>query len=1183
MAINFFESEKQIAEYWKEDETFKKSLNKKRGNFVFYEGPPTANGRPGIHHILARAFKDVVCRYKTMNGFRVVRKAGWDTHGLPVEIETEKKLDLHSKKEIEKYGLAAFNKKCKESVWQYINDWQDLTQKIGYWIDMDNPYITYDPLYMESVWWIIKQISDKGLLYQGHKVVPYCPRCGTTLSSHEVAQGYKTIKEPSIFIKIKLKKSNHKIFSKYPDLNLLVWTTTPWTLPANVAVAVNKSIQYILISLDEKKYILAESKKDLIKINFEILETFSGKELEGLEYEPLFEKDFSFKHPGNIYKILTADFVNTEEGTGLVHIAPAFGEDDMNLIQGWNKTHKDEKDRFPILLTVDLDGKFKPEITNWAGTFVKKADPLIIQYLQGKEKIFLIQDYEHEYPFCWRCKTPLLYYAKESWFIKMSAVKELLQKNNSEINWIPSHIKTGRFGEWLGDVKDWAVSRERYWGTPLPIWKCKDCGEKLTIGSREDIARQKFSENKYFIIRHGHSQNIVEDIHSSYPEKKEMPLTEQGVREVQIVARNLKKEKIDIIFSSDILRTKQTAEIIAKELGLEINYDERLRDADVGEFNGKKRQEVKNFFLTQEQQSLSAWALKRFNTPMPGGETYRQIRVRVLDFLKETDQKYRGKNILIITHKACVYLTEASFKGLGVEESADYREIFDIKPSEIKKYEFKDFPYDENGEIDLHRPYVDEIRFLCPKCGKKMERVSEVIDCWFDSGSMPFSQYHYPFENKKFIDKKEQFPADYISEAIDQTRGWFYTLLAISSLLGQESPYKNVIALSHVLDQKGQKMSKSLGNIVDPWLMIEKYGADALRWYFFTINQPGDPKLFNEKDIDQALKQFIMTLWNCVVFLKTYSPDVKISKSKPSNILDKWILSRLNNVIDLTSKNLNEYDITSASRLIQDFVVNDLSLWYVRRSRSRFQQPENEKELKEACLMLKFILIQTAKLCAPFIPFLSERIYRELGMKESVHLDDWPEADGKIIFNDLEKEMNIVREIANLGLSIRNQAGIKVRQPLSELKICVNGKKISKPSLDILLDELNIKIITEVLELKEEEQGWSFKESGDINISLNTEITEELKEEGTVRDVVRLIQDSRKKSGCTPKDQIIVNLVIDNQLRQILIKNETEILNQTKTKEIKYLNQIPAKTFDFQQEGKINGDDVWLGIEKEVK
>jgi isoleucyl-tRNA synthetase len=1181
MAINFFESEKQIAEYWKENKTFQESLNKKGKNFVFYEGPPTANGKPGIHHVLARAFKDAICRYKTMNGFVVVRKAGWDTHGLPVEIETEKKLDLHSKKEIEQYGLAAFNKKCRESVWQYVNDWQDLTQKIGYWVDMDNPYITYDPLYMESIWWIIKQISDKGLLYQGHKVVPYCPRCGTALSSHEVAQGYKTVKEPSIFVKFKLKQSSHKIFSKYSDLNLLVWTTTPWTLPANVAVAVNEKIQYILISLEDKKYVLAESKKDLIQANYEILETFSGKELEGLEYEPLFEKDFTFEHHGNIYKILIADFVNIEEGTGLVHIAPAFGEDDMNLIQGWNNSH-DEKGKFPILLTVDLDGKFKPEVTNWASMFVKKADPLIIKYLQEQGKIFLIQDYEHEYPFCWRCKTPLLYYAKESWFIKMSAVKEILQKNNSEINWIPGHIKAGRFGEWLGDVKDWAISRERYWGTPLPVWKCRDCGEKMVIGSREDIAKKKFSENKYFVVRHGNSQNIIDDLHSSYPEIKKLPLTEKGIKEVEVVAKNLKKEKIDIIISSDILRTKQTAEIIAKELDLEVQYDARLRETDSGEFNEQPRKDVIAFFTPEEQASPSKRSLKRFNEAFPGGETYREVRSRLLEFFREIESKYQGKNILFVSHIACIYLMESTLKGMGVKESAGYRDIFDIKPSEIKKYEFKDFPYDENGEIDLHRPYIDEVKFNCSKCGKKMERVPEVIDCWFDSGSMPFSQYHYPFENKKFIDKKEQFPADYIAEGIDQTRGWFYTLLAISTLLGHGAPYKNVIALGHVLDQKGQKMSKSLGNIVDPWLMIEKYGADALRWYLFTINQPGDPKLFNEKDIDQALKQFVMTLWNCVVFLKTYSPDLEISKPKASSALDKWILSRLNNIIELTSNNLNKYDVTSASRLIQDFVINDLSLWYVRRSRARFQQPENDTELKEACLMLKFVLMQTTKLCAPFIPFLSEKIYQELGMGNSVHLDDWPGVDKKMINIELEEEMNIIREVANLGLSIRNQTGIKVRQPLAELKICANGKKVSKESLDILLTELNVKTITEVLELKEE-QGWSFKESENIKISFNTEISEELKEEGILRDIVRFIQDSRKKSSCTPKDRITISLMINDQLKQILIKNEIEILNQTKTKEIKYLDQISTKEFDFQQEGKIEGEVIWLGIEKEVK
>ncbi len=1173
--MNFFESEKQIAEYWKENNTFQKSLEKKGKNFVFYEGPPTANGRPGIHHIVARAFKDLICRYKTMQGFVVQRKAGWDTHGLPVEIETEKKLGLRSKKEIEQYGIDKFNKKCKESVWQYVDDWKDLTQKIGYWLDMDNPYITYDPLYMESVWWIIKQIADKGLLYQGHKVVPYCPRCGTALSSHEVAQGYQTIKEPSIFIKFRLKKNNHKIFSKYPDLNLLVWTTTPWTLPANVAIAINEKIKYILISLNNEKYILAESRKEFIKDKFEILETFSGKELKGLEYEPLFGNDFDFGKQKNIYKILSADFVSTEDGTGLVHIAPAFGEDDMNLIQEWNSKNDD---KFPIILTVDLEGKFKPEITNWAGMFVKEADPLITKYLQGKSKIFLIQEYEHEYPFCWRCKTPLLYYAKESWFIKMSALKEKLQKNNENINWIPGHVKTGRFGEWLEDIKDWAISRERYWGTPLPIWKC-ECGHKEIIGSREDLAEQKFSDNKYFVVRHGHSQNIVEDLHSSFPEMKELPLTEKGIKEVKVIAKNLKREKIDIIVSSDILRTKQTAEIIAKELGLEIQYDARLRETDSGEFNEKLRKDVINFFTQEEINSPPKRALKRFNKSFPGGETYRQVRIRLLEFFREAEKKYQGKNILLVSHIACIYLMESSFKGLGVKESADYREEFDLKPSEIKKYEFKDFPYDENGEIDLHRPYIDQIEFNCPKCGKKMKRISEVIDCWFDSGSMPFSQYHYPFENRKLIDKKEQFPADYISEGIDQTRGWFYTLLAISTLLGNESPYRNVIALGHVLDQKGQKMSKSLGNIVDPWQMIEKYGADALRWYCFTVNQPGDPKLFNENDLDQALKQFLMTFWNCAVFLKTYSSESISPKPIVSNILDKWILSRLNSVIQQAILNLDTYDISTAGRLIQDFVINDLSLWYVRRSRQRFQQPTSGKELKASCSMLSFVLIQTAKICAPFVPFLSERIYQELDMIDSVHLQDWPKIEKKMINADLEKEMAIIREIASLGLNLRNQAGIKVRQPLGEMKVFVKDRKLDRECLNILSEELNVKNISEVKEIVQE-NNWIIGEALGIRISLNTIISDELKEEGTLRDIVRFIQDSRKKSNCTPKDNVILNVVVSETLKLIFIKNETEILAQTRSKEIKYFNQISAKTFAFQQEGKIGEDNVWLGIEK---
>jgi len=1175
MALNFNETEKEILKYWKEDNTFEKSLSKKGKNFVFFEGPPTANGKPGIHHVLSRVFKDVICRYKTMQGFKVIRKAGWDTHGLPVELETEKEIGLHSKKDIEKYGIAAFNQKCKESVWKYVQDWQDLTQRIAYWLDMDNPYITYDASYMESVWWIIKQISDKGLLYKGHRVVPYCPRCGTVLSSHEVAQGYKTIKEPSVYVKLKIKNpSSHPVFSKIKgDISLLVWTTTPWTLPANVAVAVNKNIDYIAVEINNEVLVLAKDRKDILKGEYKIISQFKGKDLQELEYEPLFNlaKD-------NAYKVLLGDFVSTEEGTGLVHIAPAFGEDDMKLIQEWNLNHKDKP--FPILLFVDSEGKFKAEVKEWAGMFVKNADPLIIKHLSENGKVFAVEDYEHEYPFCWRCKTPLLYYAKEGWFIRMSALKEKLKANNEKINWVPSHIKNGRFGEWLEDVKDWALSRERYWGTPLPVWECKQCQHQEVIGSRQDLLKQTFSKNKYFLVRHGESRNVVEEIRSSFPELGEFPLTEKGIKEAQKAAVNLKKQKIDFIFSSDLLRTKQTAEIIAKELNTPIIYDDRLREIGAGDLNGKPRNHAETFFTPEENKSLRSRTIRRFKDPFPGGETYAQMRTRLIDFMREIDSKYDGKNIVIVGHIANILLLESSSSGMNIQETGEYHEKLKCDTAAVRELEFKDFPYNDQGEIDLHRPYIDQVKFQCPECKSKMQRVPEVIDCWFDSGSMPFAQYHYPFENKNFIEKKEQFPAEYIAEAIDQTRGWFYTLLAIATLLGLESPYKNVIVLGHVLDKKGQKMSKSVGNIVNPWEVIEKYGADALRWYFFTINQPGEPKLFDEKNVDQSLKKFLMTFWNCLVFLKTYNTkEILAKKPKPANLLDKWILSRLNSVIEKVTKDLESYDVFSSARLIEDFVVNDLSLWYVRRSRSRFQQPVNSKELDQASMVLGYILFETSKMCAPFVPFVSEKAMQESGSKISVHLYSWPKADKKIIDKDLEKEMDLIRQAASLALNLRNQAQIKVRQPLAEANINFGGAKVQEELLRILEDELNIRSIKIVDEI-ESRNNWVNGQAGKISVSINIQIPEELKEEGILRDVIRFIQDSRKKAGCTPQDKITIVFVASDYLKTILIKNETIILNQTKTKGIKYVNQKPATIPFFQQDGRIENDDVWLGIEK---
>ena len=1078
MITNFPELEKRILNFWRQNKIFEKSssLRKKAKDFVFYEGPPTANGKPGIHHVLSRAYKDIICRYKTMRGFRVLRKAGWDTHGLPVELEVEKKLGLKNKKDIEKYGIAEFNKKCRESVWQYKDDWEKLTERIGFWLDMEHPYITYENDYIEKVWGVIKQIYQKGLLYKDYKVVPYCPRCGTPLSSHEVAQGYKKIKERSVYVK----------FEIAPKTYLLVWTTTPWTLPGNVAVAVNPKITYIKAQVGNEIFVLTKERAAVLGEGYKIIEEFKGDKLLGLKYKRPFGEDIGSR-------VIAADFVSIEDGTGLVHIAPAFGEDDMQV---------GKKNNLPIILNVDEEGKYKKDVSLWAGMFVKDADPLIIKNLQERGLLFKEELYEHDYPFCWRCGSALLYYAKESWFINMQKVKSALIKNNKLINWVPAHLKEGRFGEWLREVKDWAFSRERYWGTPLPVWQCQTCSHREIIGGKKDLISQNFSDNHYYFLRHGHSLRQVKKVSCCWPEPFECPLTDEGKKQVALVAKDLKKEKIDLIFSSDLLRTKQTAEIVAKESGLTIIYDERLREFNVGVFNGQD---------PKKSWEYVGGGINIFEKRLPQGESWNDLKKRTYEFLKEVNKKYAGKNILIISHEAVLTVLETTLLGLSKEELFAWREKNSLAVSGWRETIFKNLPYNEKMELDFHKPYIDEVKFYCPKCKGVMQRVPELIDVWFDSGSMPFAS-------------DTKFPADYICEAIDQTRGWFYTLLAIATLLGHDAPYKNVISLGHVLDEKGEKMSKSKGNVVNPWDMIEKYGIDAVRWYFYTVNQPGDSKLFSEKELAESLRKFIMIYWNSFVFYQTYTESghamSNVRHRMSNNVLDKWIISRLNSSIQEATQKLDKYDVTGAARAIEDFAVNDLSLWYIRRSRKRFLEAQNTLSLSLSTL---------SKLTAPFIPFLSEEIFKKLGKartSSSVHLEDWPKVDLKLINKKLEQEMVKVREVVALALAERAKAGIKVRQPLQELQIT---DKISKDLLGLIKEEVNVKKINFGKELK-----------------LDIKITPELKEEGTVREIIRQIQEMRKKAGLKPQDKILIQYAAPAELVKILEKNKKTILTETK-------------------------------------
>jgi isoleucyl-tRNA synthetase len=1135
----FPSQEEAVLAYWKENKIFQKTLDKNRSKkpFVFFEGPPTANGKPGLHHVEARAFKDLICRFKTMEGFLVDRKAGWDTHGLPVELEVEKQLGFTNKNDIEKYGVAAFNAKAKESVWKYLSDWQRLTERMGYFVDMEHPYITYELPYMESEWWILKNIYDKGLMYHGYKIGPYCPRCGTTLSSHELAQGYQTVHDPSIFVKFYLKDFSVNKAAK--KTALLVWTTTPWTLPANLAVAIGENLEYnewlldgeILISLHDLP--VKEGSNSKPKLVGKIL----GKELVGMYYQPLYPIEGIENN--KVYTVLPGNFISEVDGTGLVHIAPSYGEDDFKLGQ---------KYELPIIINLDGEGKFKDapkDLPYILGKFFKDADIIILKDLKEKGLIYMgnLGGTIHEYPFCWRCHTPLIYRTNESWFIDMPHKKKELLANNQKINWIPATYKTGRFGGWLREVRDWNLSRRRYWGTPLPIWQCESCHNELAIGSLKEISDLNAEKANIYLVRHGEATNNTKHYYSNYPEKNIAQLTSKGKLEIQAVAKTLskQKEKIDIIVSSDIERTKESANIIASILNVPVIFNANFREVDVGDLNGKP-------IDRREPSTIDADITKKI-FPGIGSETYSDILKRMVQGLREIINKYPQKNILIISHEA----------PLMALLNSQHQGVKQVKNAQLIQLKWPHLPINDDGGFDLHRPYIDEIKLKCPKCGQSMQRVTDLIDVWFDSGSMPFAQWHYPFENKELIDKKKGFPADYICEAADQTRGWFYTLLAISTLLDKGPAYKNVVSVGFVLDNKGEKMSKTKGNIVDPWNLFKTYGADALRWYFFRVNAPDESKLFSEKDMLQYFRRFIMPLWNVYLFYAMYKPAKQANLSKKptvaiaNRLLDQWILIRMEVTSLKTKEFLDAYKINEASKELENF-VDDLSRWYLRRSRTVFQKPASKKDLQNSAEVLAYVLEETAKIIAPFTPFVAESLWQKLGgqtINKSIHLCDWPKAHKlKAKEKNLLEQMAVIRDLASLGLQIRQTSGIKVRQPLGVLEVNSTIKKIikSKELWEILKDELNIKEIKFVLHFTKTD---GFKESNlnKLTANLDTTITAELYKEGLIKDLVRGLQDLRQKAGLKPGDLINLGLVTTNpDLKETINTNQAFIKEAVKAK-----------------------------------
>lgn len=1111
--------EEKILDFWQEKNIFEKSLAKESpmGQYTFYEGPPTANGKPGIHHLEARSFKDAIPRYKTMRGYHVRRKGGWDTHGLPVELQVEKELGLKSKKEVESYGVAEFNKKCKESVWQYLDIWTKFTHRTGYWVDQKNPYVTYHNSYIESVWNVVGQVNQKNLLYKDYKVVPWCPRCGTALSSHELAQGYVDVKDLSVYAKFKVVGQENTY--------ILAWTTTPWTLPGNVALAVGSDIDYVKVKAGDEVLILAESRLSVLADEYALVEKIKGSELVGLEYEPLYRylkdalaKDDAYAESRDkAFKVYPADFVTTTDGTGVVHTAIMYGQDDFEL---------GTKIGLPKFHTVDVTGNFIGGTDFLEGRFVKDEAVAIdiIKDLAHRGLLFKKEKYEHSYPHCWRCKTPLIYYARDSWYIRMSQLREQLVDENQYINWEPSYIRDGRFGEWLKDIKDWAISRERYWGTPLPIWE-KENGERVVIDSIDTLKKYtKKSGNTYFVMRHGEADHNIGGFISEVQDAPDH-LTEKGKEQVRVAALKLKDEKIDIIVASPFVRTTETANIIREvlELGNDaVLIDDRFHEMKIGDAS---------FKTWMEYHTERPKVPENFSYAYPNGESYVDIKNRVMSGMYDMEAKYQNKNIVFVTHGGPAWLMVAGTKGCTPDESlkmiTDKKDFHYLDNAEFSKLDFTPFPHNENYELDLHKPYIDEIE-LVDEADNKMTRVKEVMDVWFDSGCMPMAQDHYPFSTDHI-----NYPADFICEAIDQTRGWFYTLHAVGALTGRGKAYKNVICLGHILDSEGKKMSKSLGNIVDPWEMMEKYGVDPLRFWMYTVNQPGEPKNFDEKTVLEISRKVFTLLDNVVTFYDLYRDTSLEANTVPdsSNVLDAWILAQLNELTKLMTENMDAYKLLEPGRALRDF-IDDLSTWYLRRSRDRLK--EGEKDAKKT---LYYVLKTVSKLMAPFAPFMAESLYQKLCIEsdpESVHLETWPEASLQDTQEVIER-MTATKTLVSLGLQSRQKAGIAVRQPLAS--VTLKASALDKDYIEIMKDELNVK---EVL----------FNEAQTDEVVLDTTMTRELKAEGNMREFIRAVQDMRKKKGLQPADVVTLTVATDEKGQSILNQFADEIKKVVGAKDI---------------------------------
>ncbi len=1142
--------EEETLAFWRDRSIFQKTLDKKapNGDFVFYDGPPFATGLPHYGHILAGTIKDAIPRYKTMRGFRVPRRWGWDCHGLPIENEIEKQLGLKTKKDIEELGIEKFNDAASNAVLRYAEDWKNIVPRTGRFVDMENDYRTMDSSYTESIWWGFKKLWGDKLVYKGFKSMHLCPRCGTTLSNFEVNQGYKDITDLSVTVKFKVKKPEKIGLSG--DVYLLAWTTTPWTLPGNMALAVLDAVDPLkeverYVSWHENNSTVISSARffrQLGKKDSEIIHLFGSSDLVGLEYEPPYDyyAAADIQNKENAWKVYAASFVATDEGTGIVHIAPAFGDDDLALAQ---------RERIPVVHHVAETGVFKPEIAAFAGMPVKPkddkergvdhqdADVAVIKDLAHRGLLFAKEKLTHSYPHCWRCDTPLLNYAASSWFLKVASWKDKLAAANEKVRWVPESIGTYRFGNWLAEARDWAISRSRYWGAPLPVWGCAQCDEETVVGSLKELKEKtKRSGNRYFVVRHGQASHMLTDVYTTDP-KGESGLTELGKEQVAGAADAIPRSGPIILLSSPIRRARESADILAEKLGVakeNIIVDERLREISFGEFDGRSKFDYYAFLERPD------WYTAR----PAGGESLEDVKVRFGRALYDYESRYADSTVVIVTHAVAFTALSAVLEGARGSTLLNTTRAL-VSPGTVEELPFVPLPVNEKFEIDFHRPYIDSIRLVCGSCGAPVERIPDVFDCWYESGSMPYAQQHYLGEGTKDFDpaRGAGYPADFIAEGLDQTRGWFYSLLVLNMALFGEAPYRHVIVNGIIRAEDGQKMSKRLKNYPDPLDVISTYGADSIRYYL--LSSPvvrGEDINFSEQGVGEVSKKIIMRLANVRSFLDLYAADGTKLSSKElraqtaarANPLDRWILSRLGETVRAVTDGFESYELDRATRPIGSF-IDDLSTWYVRRSRDRFRDPSSG-DYGHARAALQFVLVELAKILAPVMPFFAEELYQGVKPadgKESVHLEEWPDDLG--VDETILKEMAEVRRISSQALEIRSRDTIRVRQPLSKLT-----------AISALLAESPYRDALEVLVEEEVNVKNAVFFPGDSNeVMLDTALTDELREEGVLRDVVRAIQEWRKQNGFSMSDTPTLAVEVDAAGEAFFKKFSGSIVEQT--------------------------------------